>query len=357
MSRGNCVPVIPHVTLDLQVGDIVEVTVGRFVSGGHALAFANDRTLFVRHGITGERVRVRITGVSRKIARADVVDVLAPGPARVMPPCSLAGACGGCDFQHIALDEQRRIKAEVLADALRRQARLPDFPPISIEPVPGDDEGLRWRTRVTWQVDEKGRRGFFSHRSHTVVPVVDCLICRTDASQIPGPFQQVHVGAPQVLTAAVLAAGDPQPGQSWWDLYGGTGLFTAALGSAGVTRVDLVEADAESVHEARRIHGDGVRIHHAPVETWVSGQLDRVDGVILDPPRAGLGAGVVERVAAAKPHVIISVSCDPVTFARDLRGFMDEGYEPTSIRAFDAFPMTEHMEIVASLVPSKTVIG
>lgn len=353
MFRGNCIQTTPQVTAELSVGDIVEVTIDRFVPGGHALAFALDRTLFIRHGITGERVRVQVTEVSTKIARGDVIDVLTPSQSRVTPPCVLAGACGGCDFQHIALGEQRRIKTEVLADALRRQTGLQDFAPVLVEPVPGDEDGLRWRTRVTWQVDDQGQRGFFRHRTHTVVPVADCLICRTDASQTPGPFQQVHVGARETLSAAVIAAGDPRPGESWWDLFGGTGLFSAALRSADVEHVDLVEADAAAAENAKLSLGSGVRVHQAPVDRWLKERGGRVDGVVVDPPRAGLSRGVVAQIAAATPRVIVSVSCDPATFARDLRSFIDEGYPPQSIRAFDAFPMTQHMEIVAALAPPK----
>jgi tRNA/tmRNA/rRNA uracil-C5-methylase (TrmA/RlmC/RlmD family) len=345
------------VTADINVGDIVEVTVGRFVPGGHALAFANNRTLFVRHGITGERVRVQITESTRKMARGDVIEVVTPSEFRVPPPCPYAGTCGGCDFQHITLAEQRRIKSEVLGDALRRQAQLPDCAPVLVEPVPGDVDGLRWRTRVTWQRDEAGRRGFFRHRTHTVVPITDCLICQTDASEIPGPFQQVHVGAPKTLTDAVVAAGEPQPGESWWDLFGGTGLFATALRSAGVEQVDLVEADVAAAAEARRISGEGIRVHHAPVKQWLASGEASVDGIVVDPPRSGLGPAIVNQLAAASPRIIVSVSCDPVTFARDLRAFIDVGYAPRLIRAFDAFPMTQHMEIVAALVPSKSVIG
>jgi tRNA/tmRNA/rRNA uracil-C5-methylase (TrmA/RlmC/RlmD family) len=341
---------------ELHVGDVIEVTVGRFVPGGHALAFAQGHTVFIRHGISGEQVRVRITELTRKIARGDVIEVLTPSEHRVSPPCVLAGVCGGCDYQHIALSEQRRLKAEVLADALRRQAGLSGFPEIAMEVVPGDVEGLRWRTRVTWQVDDQGKRGFYRHRSHTVVPVTDCLICRTDVVERAGPFQQVHIGAPATLTAAVLAAGQPQEGEHWWDLFGGTGLFAAALRSAGVGSVDLVDADTKATGAAGRNRREGIRVHQASVNRWVRGRSG-VDGIVVDPPRAGLGASVIGHLAAARPRVIVSVSCDPVTFARDLRFFGEAGYVPGSIRAFDAFPMTQHMEIVAALVPTQSVIG
>jgi len=343
-------------TTELRVGDVIDVTIGRFVPGGHALAFTNGRTIFVRHGITGEQVRVCLTEVTNKVARADVIEVLTPSEHRVVPPCVLAGDCGGCDYQHIALSEQRRIKTEVLADALRRQAGLEEVPDIPVEPVPGDVDGLRWRTRVNWQIDEQGRRGFFRHRSHSVVPVEDCLICRLDVAERDGPFQQVHIGAPAILTDAVIAAGQPQVGEHWWDLFAGAGLFATALRSAGVASVDLVEADTAATAAAGRMGDSGIRIHQSPVNRWVAGRSG-VDGIVTDPPRAGLGARLVEHLVAAEPRVIVSVSCDPVTFARDLRSFIEAGYLPSSIRAFDAFPMTQHMEIVAALVRPQSLIG
>lgn len=339
---------------DIRVGDTLEVTVGRWVPGGHALGFAGGRTLFIRHGIPGEQVRVRITEVSRKVIRADVTSVLVASKDRVQPPCEIAGVCGGCDFQHIALAEQRQLKSAVLSDALRRQGGMPDYPSVPVEPVPGDDHGLRWRTRVSWQIGQDGERGFFRHRSHEVVPVRDCLICRTDAAQEPGPFRQVHIGAPATLTEAVIDLGRPEPGEQWWDLFGGSGLFADALAGAGA-QVDLVDSDDAAIGAARRVARPGVYPHCAPVLEWIRGRTG-VDGVVIDPPRAGLGEQLVAQVTQSRPRIIVSVSCDPVTFARDLRYFGERGYEPTRIRAFDAFPMTQHMEIVAALVRGKSPI-
>ena len=89
------------------------------------------------------------------------------------------GLCGGCDFQHVALPAQRALKAAVVSEQLQRLAGLTW--PVEVEPVPGDDDGLRWRTRVQFAQTPDGRRGFRQHRSRSVVPVDDCLITRPDA--------------------------------------------------------------------------------------------------------------------------------------------------------------------------------
>src|SRR5690606_26957683 len=108
----------------------------------------DGRAVFVRHALPGERVRVRITegGQNDRYWRADAVEVLSPSADRVSPPCPYAGpgGCGGCDWQHAALAAQRRMKADVVAEQLRRLAGLTWD--VRVEPMPGEVDGLGWRT-------------------------------------------------------------------------------------------------------------------------------------------------------------------------------------------------------------------
>ena len=162
-------------------GEVVELDVGPIAHGGHCVARLDGQVVFVRHALPGERVRARITEgeAGRSFLRADVVEVLQPSPDRVVPPCRYAGECGGCDFQHVALAAQRRLKAAVVLEQLRRLASLgPDDLPteVVVEPLPGDRQGLEWRTRVEFAVDADGRAGLRRHRSHDIVPVDRCLI-------------------------------------------------------------------------------------------------------------------------------------------------------------------------------------
>ncbi len=169
-------------------------------------------------------------------------------------------------------------------------------------------------------------------------------------------FWQVHPGAAETLTSAVLAALDPRPGEHALDLYAGVGLFAGALagplGPGG--RVDAVEGAEVAVKDARRNLHDlpTVRLHHAPVEPWLSaGMLRHVDLVVLDPPRTGARATVVRRLVALQPRAIAYVACDPASLARDVQTFADAGYGLSRLRAFDCFPMTHHVECVALLEP------
>ncbi|MEJ5944522.1 TRAM domain-containing protein [Pseudokineococcus basanitobsidens] len=176
-------------------------------------------------------------------------------------------------------------------------------------------------------------------------------------------FWQVHPGAAEVLTDAVLEALAPQPGEAALDLYSGAGLLTAALadavGESG--RVTAVEGDARAVADARRnLHGTpGAEVVHGPVQRVLEGRAaateegpaQPVDVVVLDPPRTGARAGVVAAVAALRPRAVAYVACDPAALARDVATFAGHGYELRTLRAFDLFPSTHHLEAVALLEP------
>mgnify|MGYP003874255377 FL=1 len=161
------------------------VDVGPVAHGGHCVARHEGRVVFVRHGIPGEKVRVRLTesGQDAKFWRGDVVDVLAASPDRVEHFWDLADSArswshrhppvGGAELGHIALERQRSLKAEVLAEQLRRLAGVER--PITVEAVgePGTPAtaGLAWRTRAGFAVTPAGKLGMHAHRSDTVLPV------------------------------------------------------------------------------------------------------------------------------------------------------------------------------------------
>ena len=151
---------------------------GPVAHGGHCVARHEGRVLFVRHALPGERVVAQVTEGcdGDRFLRADAVDVLSPSPDRVAPPCPLAGPglCGGCDWQHASLAAQRRLKADVVREQLRRLARL-DVE-VVVEAVPGDDEGLGWRTRMQFAVGPDSKLGLRPHRSHQVLALTSCPI-------------------------------------------------------------------------------------------------------------------------------------------------------------------------------------
>lgn len=174
-------------------GDVVELEVGPVAHGGHCVARHEGRVVFVRHTLPGERVRARLTdaGETAKFWRADAVEVLEASPDRVPQvwPAAGPGGVGGGELGHVALPAQRAWKAAVLAEQLRRLARLDLEPPVLA--APGDDErgGLGWRTRIDLVADGGGRAGMHRHRSHDVV-ALDAMPLATPEVAALGLFER-----------------------------------------------------------------------------------------------------------------------------------------------------------------------
>jgi tRNA/tmRNA/rRNA uracil-C5-methylase (TrmA/RlmC/RlmD family) len=418
--------------VNYQTGQLVELTAGDVAHGGWCVARpADGPAVFVRHALPGEQVLARITEVTSRLARAEAVEILSGSPDRVTPPCPHArpGGCGGCDWQHATLPAQRSLKAAVIRQQLRRMAGIDRE--VTVEALPGEHDGLGWRTRVQFAVREDGAAGLRAHRSHRVIDVGECLIAHpsitdlgltgrrwpgetsvealvatgsgervvivspgrsaaTATEQIAadailrraghrltpvrgrgyltqhaagrdwrvsaGAFWQVHPAAAGALTAAVLAALEPRPGDTALDLYCGVGLFAGALASAvgpGGTVIG-VEADDAAVRDARHNLREypGVRVHRGDVADVLGrGGLPPARLAVADPPRSGLAREVIDYVSAAGNGVdrLAYVSCDPATLARDIGLLVGRGWMLDGLAGFDAFPMTHHVECVATL--------
>jgi tRNA/tmRNA/rRNA uracil-C5-methylase (TrmA/RlmC/RlmD family) len=172
-----------------------------------------------------------------------------------------------------------------------------------------------------------------------------------------GGFWQVHSKAADLLVEAVLDGLRPREGEMALDLYCGAGLFAGALAErvGGRGAVLGIESGKRAVEDARHNLQDleRVRIEHGAVERVLPRTgITEADLIVLDPPRAGAGKQTVHHVAGLGARRIAYVACDPAALARDLAYFRDAGYRPVSLRAFDLFPMTHHVECVAILEPS-----
>jgi 16S rRNA G966 N2-methylase RsmD len=171
----------------------------------------------------------------------------------------------------------------------------------------------------------------------------------------PDGFWQVHPAAADTLVGTVLELLQPVEGETSWDLYGGAGLFAAALAERTRARVTVIESAPVGVAAAR------TNLMDLNVVEVVAGRVDvalsrrrvtgPVDLVVLDPPRTGAGTKVVRAITTARPRAIAYVACDPAALSRDVQTFAAEGYKLTALKAYDCFPMTQHIECVALLVP------
>jgi tRNA/tmRNA/rRNA uracil-C5-methylase (TrmA/RlmC/RlmD family) len=400
----------PRIRSSLSVGDRFSVTIEKIAHGGHFIARHEGAVIFVRHAIPGEVCTIEITSVGTSFNRADVISVESASTDRVSAPCRYAHrqGCGGCDFQHIAPARQRQLKGDVITEQFARIAKMD----ISVE-VEEISAPLGWRTRCAAVTTKAGALGFYQARSHSITPVDDCRILvpemkfaelsargakadqrieislsntgertiatantreETPVRTSDGPdvahyeiagrvlevsqksFWQSHKDAPRVLTEVVKELAQVVPGDQVLDLYGGVGLFTAALlaevGSEGA--IDLVEGSKSATADARRNFAEdsNVSIHTGDVAKILP-RFSQANVIVLDPPREGAGKEVIGECARLLPRTIVYVACDPAALARDVSYLREHGYTIQKLRAFDLFPMTHHIECVALLTLDK----
>lgn len=292
------------------------------------------------------------------------------------------------------------MKAQVLADALARIAKLDETPPIRVVDLPTTE----YRTTVRAAVDPDGRLGFRHARSHEVVAAAGCLVAHptiadllaterfpgaeevtirvgartgellvvahqgdaTDSAAAPlheevagrrwrisaESFFQGRVDGAEALVAEVRAAVQELAGtpDTLVDLCSGVGLFAGTVEAA---RVVAVEANHAAIADARHNLaelGDRARLVALPVERW---RPSPADVVIADPPRRGLRRVGVERVAATGAGVVVLVSCDSGSFGRDVGLLVAAGYTLERVVLIDMFPHTHHVEVVSAFVRSQ----
>jgi 23S rRNA (uracil1939-C5)-methyltransferase len=389
------------------MGADLTMTLDRLAAGGDAVGRdGTGRVVFVRGGLPGETVDVVLTAVKRDFARGVAVAVVEPSPDRVAPPCAVRRAgCGGCDWQHVATAAHLPAKAELVREALARIGGLPGADVFAGASVPA--EGYRTTVRVVG--DAEGRPGFRAERTHDIVGARTCLVAhpalsaalatvRVDpgveltlrVSAATGAFSAAWDGHPEavcelppgtgdvihedvashrlrvsarsffqsgpaaaeLLVDAVRRAGGAELAKARRvvDAYAGVGLYAVAAVPEGA-KVVAIESSRHAAADAQsNLAGRGGRVVRADVGRWRPEAGMRVDVVIADPARRGLGRAGVESLAALGGRVIVLVSCDPVSLARDTALLAAAGYHHDGTEVIDAFPHTHHVEGVTRFV-------
>jgi len=381
---------------------ILELDINSLAAGGDGVGRdETGRVTFVPRTAPGDRVRVRIIKQTKTFARAELVEVLTPSPARVEPPCRhFTEGCGGCDWMHVSRAEQLAAKQAIVAGALRKLEGL------TVHPIADPAPPLGWRRRARFHVGGDAV-GLYQLGTNRIVPIDSCpqLDPRLDAAYqktvaltppsgelalmvsekgdialattrpwrlalglvesdwlsgvvsagvmvgepvielepglwgSPWEFAQASAAGNAALIARVHEAIGPGPGKLL-ELFAGNGNLTRGLLAAGwsVTATD------------------GVKPPKPPTPDYLDGEVTDVlrrlrgsfDVVVLDPPRAG-AADSIEHIVRLSPRTIAYVSCDPATLARDAVKLAESGYRATDAWPIDLMPQTSHVEVVMRL--------
>lgn len=375
----------------------------KLVAGGEGFTHYEGVPIFVPRSAPGDMLRVKIVERRPDYGRAEIVDILSPGPDRRPDPAPELSHTGLCDLQHLNEAAQSRLKAEAVRETLERLGKIsvpPETPVITGEPW-----GYRLRTQVHTHIDPVAggmQVGYHARGTNQVIPLSRCpllvpeleaLLAELPAHLVPDVSRRLDLAAGDggEVTVSPVIPGLPHgevstrvgeftyaydarcffqahrgllprlieltvglwKGETAVDLYSGVGLFSLPL-SRHYRRVTAVESDQIASRYARlnvrRNRVENVEMVNQAVETWVTQLPSKVDRIVLDPPRGGLVPRARTALKTHPPARLTYVSCHPAALARDLRS-LQEVFRVESIVLIDLFPQTGHMETVVQMVP------
>ena len=369
---------------------------------------SDGRVVFVEGALAGELVTAEVHTVDRRWARARTIDVIEASADRIAVACEhhLEG-CGGCDMLHVDARAQMRMKASIVVDQLTRHGV--DAPAPQLRMLNAD----RGRTTIRARVVD-GRAGFMARSSHDVVIPDDCgavndraeellvegrygtadgvfirvgsrtgermVVVNPTVDEVSVPDDVMVVGTDELDSSRRAWIHEEVSGRRWRisarsffqnrpagaealvaevdemvealaaegpmvDAYAGVGLFAGTVGAA--RKVTAIERSADAAADARVNLGNGAKVLKIPVEKW---RASPASVVVADPSRSGLGDGAVRSLVLCRPQLVVLVSCDPSSLAKDARNLVDSGYVLDRWTVVDLFPLTSHIETVAAFV-------
>ena len=357
-----------------EVGSRVELRIESLAAQGDGVGRLEGCVVFVPYTVPGDRIRAELVRVRPRYARGELLDVLEPGPHRRESPCPYFASCGGCRWLHLDEAGQEAGRIAILREALGRIGRVQELPSVEFVRSPAA-LGYRSRARVA---HARGQVGFRAWRSHEVVDIERCLVLDPETQrklirlrekpprgrgeiEIRGYGKEVEVaGRRLVISPGAFFQANRTLWDRWFEvvvgacgsgelaveLYAGVGFFTVGIEQSFKT-VIAVERGS-SARDARR--NTRASVIEAAAERWLPEQVGRLEPnlVLLNPPRVGCDARVIDPLRELSPPRIVYVSCEPSTLARDISR-LRPAYRLTGLFLLDALPQTHHVEAVAKL--------
>lgn len=342
--------------------------------------------------------------------RVWITEIHEDSPLRRQAPCPVFGTCGGCQLQHMEYKEQLAWKREVVDQLLREVGGFDHLP--LLETVACDNP-WHYRNHMRFSVNRNGEVGLTARGTHRVLPLTCCPIADEQINRALRVISQVPNERPQVLIRCGSSSGQmliqPQPGpevmeqlvasgldihsdtleerlagetfrirpssffqtntaqaekmvqmvvkglvpaRTVVDAYCGVGTFALAM-ARHVEKVIAIEESASAIKDAqwnlREV--SNIDILKGKVEDVLPALAEQIDGLVIDPPRAGCQKVVLDALVQHPVARVVYVSCEPATLAQDLHILchLQPAYHLHSVQPLDMFPQTAHIESVAIL--------
>ncbi len=358
------------------MSEVFEIEIDKLSYGGEGVGTRVDGIkVFVPYSAPDEVLKVKSVKVHKRHIEAEIVEVIKPSPNRIEPKCPYYYDCGGCHWQHMDYATQIHWKQIVLEETLKRIGQIKD---VTIFPTVPSPKHWGYRNHIRVHADKDGKIGFFAGSSMDIVEIQRCIISDDEVNDFlkmikdrgpfidedielgkddHGTFQQANTLQNENLQKMICDWMKPLPHDNVVELYCGGGNFTFSIKDIvkSVTAVDSHEGGI--AHAKNRVKKEKINNLEFICDTAYNyikenkkDLKDRVDCLLMDPPRSGADA-IIPEIVEIMPKSILYVSCNPSTMARDLTGLTSSGYVLEKVQPIDMFPQTYHIEALALLRP------
>jgi 23S rRNA (uracil1939-C5)-methyltransferase len=384
---------------------------------GRGVTRINDKICFVKNALPEEIVDIDIVKEKKKYQVGTVNNYIEKSDKRITPKCKYYDICGGCNLEHISLEEENRYKKDKVEKIIEKFSGKK----VRIKKIVSEDE-YGYRNKITLRV-EKGKICLLEEESNKLIEIEECHLVEDKINDIIKKLKEIIKEEHQVSKIMIRISNDLEKimikvdgnvvdinslkeisdsliindkvikeeyllsnildkkfyisSNSFFqvnrkitekmykkiieivkdnkpkkvlDLYCGVGTIGICISdyTDSVLGVEVVEKAVESAIKNKELNKvDNIDFKCGKVENIIDNSYNTYDLIIVDPPRSGLDRTVVEVLNNSNSKIIVYVSCDPVTLARDIKLF--DNYEIKEVELFNMFPRTYHCESVCIL--------
>lgn len=371
----------------------IETIIEKPVYGGEFISHFNDKTVFTRFVLDKEKVSSNVYKKNKNIYFSDIDQILEPSPERIQPDCPLFSKCGGCSYLHTTYENELSLKINIFKDTAHRLAKI-NIDNFKIEIIHGD----RFNYRTIATVKSNGKEiGFYQHNTNKVIPFpkTGCLLLRKELNdyilnhkitknmkiaidkndniitgnndyfeedilnirlkrKLDNFFQvneKMRIKLINEISNLIRNNIVDSSKYNLADLGCGIGFFSLALSDKfnNIIGYDNNRGNIKSAVKNKKSNNiKNVFFYEKDMSEYINSNVD-FEVLLIDPPRAGINRKTLNTIKAKKHKHIIYVSCNPATWARDIKEILQDNYSLKEIKLIDMFPGTHHIEIISLL--------
>lgn len=378
---------------------------------GNGISKIDNKVIFIPNTLPDEKVEVEITKDKKNYLEGKQVNIIESSPKRIESKCPYYQECGGCNYLHINIKEEEKIKLYIVKDILKRYANL------DIDPTFISSKESNYRNKVEFKIKD-GNFGYYNASSHNFIKIEKCLLAKDAINELINDKELFNIQNGEIIIRCnynnelliKISTNDKYDikvneltkkhkivgiiindkliyGEDSFieriggylfkvnlnsffqinldilnevfniikkenfgtvvDLYCGVGTLGMAVKKNKLYGIEIIPEAVKDAIKNAKINNQN-NLYMLGDSSNIKEIKDDIDTIIIDPPRSGLNKETLDNMLNIKPNNLIYMSCNPLTLARDLN-VIKNSYEVNDFYILNMFPRTKHIECLVML--------